>query len=556
MKLVMKISRAVRFLSIFIVVLIEQKGLGLSAIKGVNGDIFGNQDNNMWYKQGVKLIQDNLKVKPNTNTAKNAILFLGDGMGITTVTATRILDGQMKGEPGEENVLSWEVFPWTAQVKTYTVDQQGTDSASSATAFLNGIKTNNGILGVDESVKRFYCDTLTEQSKVVSILMLAEKAGMSTGIVTTTRATHATPASAYAFAADRNWESDADVKKSAKDDGSKCKDIALQLVEFPYGDGLEVVFAGGRRELMHKNQTDPEYPDKKGERLDGRNLVQEWVTKRPNSEYVWNKTQFDQIDVEKVDHVIGLFEYSHMKYEIDRAADKAGEPSIEEMTEVAIKILQKNPKGYFLLVEGGRIDHGHHDGSAIKALTDAVAMNKAVAKALQIIKKDETLVTVTADHSHVFTIGGYPKRGNPVFGLVKEVTNEFDVDMENRTYTSLGYANGPGGLNGSRPDLRNVNTSSKDYLQQATVLLDSETHGSEDVGVYADGPGAYLFHGVAEQSYVFHVMDHALCLSESKQKSCEKHVNRGGKPKSKSGAYMLSVPSLFVLFLIVALWLF
>ena len=98
----------------------------------------------MWYKQGVKLIQDNLKVKPNTNTAKNAILFLGDGMGITTVTATRILDGQMKGEPGEENVLSWEVFPWTAQVKTYTVDQQGTDSASSATAFLNGIKTNNG----------------------------------------------------------------------------------------------------------------------------------------------------------------------------------------------------------------------------------------------------------------------------------------------------------------------------------------------------------------------------------------------------------------------------
>ena len=98
------------------------------------------------------------------------------------------------------------------------------------------------------------------------------------------------------------------------------------------------------------------------------------------------------------------------------------------------------------------------------------------------LSSDETLVTVTADHSHVFTIGGYPKRGNPVFGLVKEVTNEFDVDMENRTYTSLGYANGPGGLNGSRPDLRNVNTSSKDYLQQATVLLDSETHGSEDVG--------------------------------------------------------------------------
>ena len=69
---------------------------------------------------------------------------------------------------------------------------------------------------------------------------------------------------------------------------------------------MEVVFAGGRRKFMHKNQTDPEYPDKKGERLDGRNLIQEWLDKHSNSEYVWNKTQFDKIDVEKVDHVIGM----------------------------------------------------------------------------------------------------------------------------------------------------------------------------------------------------------------------------------------------------------
>ena len=85
-------------------------------------------------------------MKPNTNTAKSAILFLGDGMGFSTITAGRILDGQMKGETGEENVLSWEVFPWSALAKTYLVDLQGTDSASSATAFLNGIKTNSGRL--------------------------------------------------------------------------------------------------------------------------------------------------------------------------------------------------------------------------------------------------------------------------------------------------------------------------------------------------------------------------------------------------------------------------
>ena len=80
---------------------------------------------------------------------------------------------------------------------------------------------------------------------------------------------------------------------------------ALQLIDYPYGNGMEVVFAGGRRELTHKNQTDPEYPDKKGHRGDGRNLIQEWLDKRPNSHYVWNKTAFDEIDVNKVDRVIG-----------------------------------------------------------------------------------------------------------------------------------------------------------------------------------------------------------------------------------------------------------
>ena len=80
---------------------------------------------------------------------------------------------------------------------------------------------------------------------------------------------------------------------------------ALQLVDYPYGNGMEVVFAGGRRELMHQNQTDPEYPDKKGDRGDGRDLIQEWLDKRPNSSYVWNKKAFDEIDVNKVDRVMG-----------------------------------------------------------------------------------------------------------------------------------------------------------------------------------------------------------------------------------------------------------
>ncbi|XP_078373755.1 alkaline phosphatase-like isoform X2 [Oculina patagonica] len=488
-----------------------------------------NQENNEWFKDGVKLIKDNLKKKPITHTAKNAIFFLGDGMSITTVTAARILAGQQMNKSGEENVLSWEQFPWTALSKTYNVNQQVPDSAGTATAFLNGVKTNAGLIGVDESVKRGYCSTQNEHNKVISILTLAEMAGMSTGFIATARATHATPSCLYAHSADRGWESDRDMKYKAKDDASNCTDIALQLIEYPYGDGIEVIFAGGRRELIPNNETDPEYSANKGERLDGRNLINEWVDKHPNSQYVWNKTGFDQIDVEKVDHVIGLFEYSSMQYEVYRAEDSAGEPSIAEMTEKAINILKKNPKGYFLLVEGGRIDHGHHGGKAVRALNDAVAMAKACGKAADMTDRDETLLIVTADHSHVFTMAGYPKRGNPIFGLaVESGLTEPELAKDKMPYTVLGYANGPGGEreNGTRQNLTGVDTGDREYLQQSTVWLSSETHGGDDVGIYADGPGAYLFHGVVEQQYIFHVMDHAMCLSDSKRDTCDQHPAR------------------------------
>ena len=86
-----------------------------------------------------------------------------------------------------------------------------------------------------------------------------------------------------------------------------CSSLARQLVEYPHGNGLEVIFAGGRKKMTSSNDTDPEYPDKTGERLDGRNLIKEWVHKHPNSQYVWNKTAFDEIDAGQVDHVMGEF---------------------------------------------------------------------------------------------------------------------------------------------------------------------------------------------------------------------------------------------------------
>ena len=149
---------------IIIIIIIIIINIIISFSPGVSGDIFRNQDSNFWYEQGVDLIEKNLKVKENRNTAKSAVLFVGDGMGITTITAARIYDGQLnnKVKYGEENVLSWENFPWTALAKTYHVDSQGADSASAATAFLCGIKTNRWYVVNCDKIKHLSFNLLSK----------------------------------------------------------------------------------------------------------------------------------------------------------------------------------------------------------------------------------------------------------------------------------------------------------------------------------------------------------------------------------------------------------
>jgi alkaline phosphatase len=148
-----------------------------------------------------------------------------------------------------------------------------------------------------------------------------------------------------------------------------------------------------------------------------------------------------------------------MQYEFDRAKDAGGEPSLSEMTVKAIDVLSSNKKGYFLMVEAGRIDHSHHAGNAYRALTDSIELSNAVRSALSKINLQETLVIVTADHSHTFTMAGYPARGNNIMGLVREVDpnglaeEKPQGDKNNLPYTTLGYANGAGGRNKPRQPL-------------------------------------------------------------------------------------------------------
>ncbi|HEY5971390.1 MAG TPA: alkaline phosphatase [Pseudoxanthomonas sp.] len=458
-----------------------------------------------WYRDGARAAREGAELRPSQRKAKNVILFVGDGMGISTVSAARILEGQLKGRSGEENALSFERFPYLSLSKTYSVDGQTADSAPTMTAMMSGIKTRQGVIGATQDAR--YGDCASAMGKgVVTLLEVAEALDMATGIVSTARITHATPAATYAHTPNRDWESDAELSADAKTSG--CKDIARQLVEFPYGNGLEVALGGGRSYFLPNTFNDPEDAGSKGRRLDGRNLASEWTSTRPNAAYVWNKAQFDAIDPASTKHLLGLFERSHMEYEADRTLDAGKEPSIAEMTAKSIDILNKQSgsKGYFLMVEGGRVDHAHHAGNASRALTDAIALSDAVRVAMRKSSAEDTLIIVTADHSHTFTIAGYPDRGNDILGKV--VTDgSLALDGNGKPYTTLGYINGPGYRGPvARPDLTNVDTGNVDFLQEAAVPMGSETHAAEDVGIYASGPGAHAFQGVVEQNVIFHVM--------------------------------------------------
>ena len=467
-----------------------------------------------WYRQGEDTLKQMLAQKPVSSKARNVILFLGDGMGVTTVTAARILAGQLKGGTGEENVLEFERFPNVALIKTYTTNQQVPDSAGTMSAIMTGVKTLDGVLSVDQEIVRGDCASAQGHGRT-TLLEQFEQSGRATGIISTARITHATPAATYAHVPERDWESDADVPAAATRAG--CLDIARQLIEFPHGDGIDVIFGGGRAAFLPIAQPDPEYPAERGLRRDGRNLINEWQQRHPEGRYLWNGIDFANLDAQKATRVLGLFQPSHMQFATDRERDPGTEPALADLTAAAIRILERNPNGFFLMVEGGRIDHALHGTNAWRALTDTAAFSDAVAKAVELTQAEDTMIIVTADHSHVLTLAGYPTRGNPILGKVVENDNAGrpqsapSLADDGKPYTTLGFASGPGAVV-PRRDLQNTDTTAPDFKQDVFVPLESETHGGEDVAAYARGPWAHLVRGVQEQNYLYHVMRYAAQL--------------------------------------------
>ncbi|XP_069975298.1 alkaline phosphatase, tissue-nonspecific isozyme [Penaeus vannamei] len=286
---------------------------------------------------------------------------------------------------------------------------------------------------------------------------------------------------------------------------------------------------GGRQEMGADTTSSRAHTKQKCVRGDGRNLAKEWREEKRSRgrshAYVTTTGQLRQVEVEKTEFLMGLFADLHMPFEVDRNTSLDGTPDLREMTSVAVRRLRRSEKGFFLLVESGRIDHGLHYSQPRRALEEILAMEEALKETLDLVDLNDTLVLVTADHSHVMTINGYPRRGNDILGLVN-----YEKVTDGLPFTTLMFTNGFGfnytwnGEKVVRPNLTGTDTASKDYVAQAGVATrkGSATHGGEDVAVYAVGPMSHLFHRVHEQTHVAHVMAYSACIGP--YKNCDRLV--------------------------------
>jgi alkaline phosphatase len=465
-------------------------------------------------------------VRTGRAPAKNVIVFIGDGMGISTISATRVMSVGVDGN------LVMDQFPHSALSRTADADHITADSASTMTSMMTGVNTNSGVIGFGPETEFGDFNADGDGAPLSTALELAKQRGMKVGVVSTARVTHATPAACYSHINDRDQESA----------------IALQALptdatfNSALGSGLDLILGGGRQFFVPSTSIDEE--GDAGSRADSRDLRVEFQA--AGYSYVWNSDGFEHATASDLP-LLGLFERSHMEYEVDRPSDVGGEPSLSDLAAKAVALLDESThhSGYFLMVESGRIDHAHHAGNAFRALHDAEELDRAIGATLAAVDLRETLVLVTADHSHVFTMAGYPLRAiedlaypvvsapgeylsspyNHIFDVVYDIDAtgkvEATADASGMPYTVLGYHNGPGHRGAARVDpasdpfpglsgLPGGGSNDSQYRQESAVPLASETHAGEDVALFAAGPGSELVRGTVKNSHVFRVIQAAL----------------------------------------------
>lgn len=369
-----------------------------------------------------------LEIPPSLSEsrAKNIILFIGDGMGENHRIAATWLSQDLDGQ------LEMDAMPFAGWAVTSTAYDQVTDSAASATAISTGVKTSNRRVGVTPRVE-----------PLITILEQAKEIGMATGLVTTVQMSHATPA---AFASHVNNRDD-------------MLEIAVQMV----GAGVNVLFGGGENEFLPESVNGCH--KEAGKRKDGRNLLSEAIDM--GYTYVCTAEEFGGLDPVATTHVLGLF--------ADEELLRPYNPSLADLTSMAISILSQDPDGFFLMVEGGQIDWASHGWNAADAMGDTLGLDEAVGLGKQFAEMDgNTLVIVTADH----------ETGGMKMKLLPE------------------------GLTGGRDEFVMPDETA------FKVSWTTSSHTSADVPTTALGPGAELLSGHYENTHIYDVMYAALWLQK------------------------------------------
>ncbi|HUT53240.1 MAG TPA: alkaline phosphatase [bacterium] len=279
-------------------------------------------------------------------TAKNVILIIGDGMGIGATYAGRVYQN------GPDQPLDWEELPHRGLVTTCAIGMI-TDSAASGTAFATGHKTRIGEVSVSPG---------PEYKPYQSVLEFV-KDRKATGLVTTTMIWDATPAVFAAHAPKR----------------SSSKDIAAQMLE---KTGVDVMLGGGAAAF----KADATHPD--------------LIAKAPDLGYkvVATAPELAKVDLTNTNKLLGLFADKSLEYEAERPAEST-EPHLSDMAAVALDILDNDPRGFFIMIEGANIDHAGHSMDMDDLLGEMAEFDKTVDLVLAWAQEHpDTLIVITADH--------------------------------------------------------------------------------------------------------------------------------------------------------------
>ncbi len=402
----------------------------------------------------------------------NIILFISDGCGPASFTFAR---GYAQEVLGREVLTTDSLL--VGSIRTRSTDSRVTDSAAGATAFACGVKTYNGAIAVD-----------TARQRLATVLEAAEARGMATGLVVTSTITHATPAAFSAHVSSRSME----------------PEIAAQQLE----QGIEVLFGGGRSLFLPETQG--------GRRKDGRNLLEE--ARERGYTVLSGRADFDG---PLQTPVLGLFSDGHMAYELDR--DPARQPSLAEMTRKAITLLKDRPEGFFLMVEGSRIDHAAHVNDAAGHLHDILAFEDAVTVALDFARQDgQTLLLSTSDHETGGLSLGRNLDGAAIYAWKPSVLEPVKHSYEHLA-TLLEAGMKPDALFSEEYGIDDATAAEQDRLRMAQNTKDvgmamrviseaiarrafigwtTNGHTGVDVNLYAFGPGAKRFSGNHDNTFI------------------------------------------------------